>query len=169
MKTTIISLLLLGAVSMAAAQGILEFSVTLDGNHAVPPNATSLGGEGTFSLSPAFLFQGDVFIVNPLRGGNLTIYSSTAVDALGTAVFTLEPLPIIPPDPTGEAFRANRTLTATERGDLLAGNWWAVYTTPSLPGEMIRGQIVLVPEPSTWALLAAGGVVVGWYGRRKMG
>lgn len=164
MKTTIISLLVLGAVSMAAAQGTLEFSVTLDGNHAVPPNATRFGGEGAFSLSPTSVFQGNVFIGNELRGGDLTIYSSPSVDALGTAVFALEPYIVFPPDPTGIDFRANRSLTATERADLLAGNWWAVYT---FSGEMARGQITLVPEPSIWALLAAGGVVVWWYQRRK--
>mgnify|MGYP005865416123 CR=1 FL=1 len=158
---------LLTSCSHTAAQGTLAFQVRLDGEHAVPPNVTSLGGEGTFTLSPASLFHGDVAVVNPLRGGDLTIYSSTSVDTLGTAVFSLEPFIDDPPDPSGLSFLANRTLTASERSDLLAGNWWAVYTTPSFPGEMIRGQIQVVPEPSTGALIGAGVFLVWWHGRRK--
>jgi hypothetical protein len=170
MKTTIASLLALAAASVAVAQGTLEFTVSMDGTRALPPNATFWKGYGTFTLGSASVFQGDLFIEAANGQGSVTIYSSPSPDALGTAVFTLGAGPIhnpIPPlDPGGQDFSADRTLTPAERSDLLAGNWWALYSVPGSPESQLRGQIV-VPEPSTGALLATGAVAVWSYGRRK--
>jgi hypothetical protein len=167
---TILFSLLMGCAH-SPAQGTLEFTVTLDGNHAVPPNASPWQGTGTFTFSPALLFQGDVFVQADSGQGEVSIYSSPASDALGTVVFTLSPGPFEAPGPSGEpggrVFFANRTVSANERTDLLGGNWWAVYSVAGSPESQLRGQIQVVPEPSAWALMVLGGGLLASLKRKK--
>jgi hypothetical protein len=49
---------------------------------------------------------------------------------------------------------------------LESGSWYINIHSTAFPGGEIRGHI-LIPEPSTWALLAIGAAVVGWRLRRK--
>ncbi|MBM3884092.1 MAG: PEP-CTERM sorting domain-containing protein [Verrucomicrobia bacterium] len=167
---TILMSLLMGCTH-SSAQGTLEFTVTLDGNHSLPANASVWKGTGTFTFSSALLFQGDVFVQADSGQGGVSIYSSPASDALGAVVFTLSPGPFEAPGPSGEpggrVFFANRTLSANERTDLLGGNWWAVYSVAGSPESQLRGQIQVVPEPSAWALMVLGGGLLASLKRRK--
>lgn len=56
---------------------------------------------------------------------------------------------------------------AQQLSQLNSGQWYVnIHTTTFAPGE-IRGQITLVPEPSSAALLVLGGLCTGAYLRRK--
>jgi hypothetical protein len=46
------------------------------------------------------------------------------------------------------------------------GEWYINIHSSAFPGGEIRGHI-LIPEPSTWALLGLGAVVMGWRLRRR--
>src|SRR6266545_6169753 len=148
-KTLLAVLLLLIGCARTAAQDTLEFTVSLDGTEALPPNASFLTGEGSFTLNPGSLFQGGLFVERDSGQGNVTFYTSSSATALGTPVFSMTPGEWVPPiepiDHGGRDFFAGRTLSETERADLLAGHWWAVYITPSFPDGEIRGQVVAAP------------------------
>jgi hypothetical protein len=67
-----------------------------------------------------------------------------------------------PPPATGPAFDYEGAwqLTDSQIQDLLAGKWYAQVTYSN--GDIFRGQFVVVPEPSSAALLFSGMVVTGW-------
>src|SRR6266545_1463268 len=152
-KTLLAVLLLLIGCARTAAQDTLEFTVSLDGTEALPPNASFLTGEGSFTLNPGSLFQGGLFVERDSGQGNVTFYTSRSATALGTPVFSMTPGEWVPPiepiDHGGRDFFAGRTLSETECADLLAGHWWAVYITPSFPDGEIRGQVVAAPVITT--------------------
>jgi hypothetical protein len=50
-------------------------------------------------------------------------------------------------------------LTAGQIDELNAGLWYVNVTTGNYPDGEIRGQILSVPEPSTWALFGLGAMV----------
>ncbi len=50
----------------------------------------------------------------------------------------------------------NAILNAVQEADLLAGLWYLNLHTASSPGGEIRGQVNVVPEPTTLTLLAGG-------------
>ncbi len=54
---------------------------------------------------------------------------------------------------------------ADQIGQLEGGQWYINIHSDAFLGGEIRGQI-LIPEPSTWALLGLGATLVGWHLRR---
>jgi hypothetical protein len=59
-------------------------------------------------------------------------------------------------------------MSAQNIADLQAGRLYVnVHTSPSFPAGEVRGQIVAVPEPSTYALVAAAGTLGYAIRRRK--
>ena len=60
-------------------------------------------------------------------------------------------------------------LTLAQQLDQLNGEMWYIniHTAPTFGGGEIRGQIVPVPEPSTYALMGMGLAVLAWRLRRK--
>ena len=51
------------------------------------------------------------------------------------------------------------------------GNWYSTNPTPSSERFLIftpsTGALVIVPEPSTWAMTLASASFAGWMARRK--
>jgi hypothetical protein len=174
MKTSMITALLLALVTSglvtARAQGTLEFTVTLNGANEVPPNSSDILGSGSFSLNPGdILYYGVAFSVPAAELTDVTINGPAGAGSLAPVLFDLgAPGPYINPPPGFfSQVSGSVNLTGPQVNDLLAGLWYVNATSSTYPGGEIRGQIVLVPEPSTGALFGAGVFLFWWYGRRK--
>lgn len=155
--------LLLALVLLAvpvSAQTML-FSATLNGAQEVPPVATGGTGSGTLTLNTSTnawtltgSFSGltgtttDAHIHGPaapgVDGGVITGISFTSGATSGT-------------------FSGSGTFTPTQAGDLMAGLYYINIHTSAFGGGEIRGQLIPVPEPATYAaaigaltLVAAG-------------
>lgn len=68
---------------------------------------------------------------------------------------------------TSGRYTGTMTLTPAQVTDLQNGLHYFNIHSALNPGGEIRGQITLVPEPSTYALLALGGAVAYGIRRRK--
>ena len=148
----------------SAAQGTLSYEVTADSAHAIPPHSSTRVATGTFTLDSSLLFNGKVFMEDYLDVTSVTFFRSTSPSQVGTMLYDLTPGGIANPGPNGEPggrlFDFNQTLSSTEAADIEAGLWWVSVITPTFPNGEIRGQITVVPEPSTWALIGFGAVAV---------
>lgn len=57
---------------------------------------------------------------------------------------------------SGWLWSGTETLSPSQISDLESGKWYANILSTSFPGGELRGQILPVPEPSSFALLALG-------------
>ena len=58
-------------------------------------------------------------------------------------------------------------ISAAQATDLQSNLWYINLHTTAFPGGEIRGQVMVVPEPSTLALIGLAGVAVLKRGRRR--
>lgn len=68
---------------------------------------------------------------------------------------------------TNGGFSGSVTLAPGNVANLFAGQLYLNFHTARYPGGEIRGNIVAIPEPGTYALMLGGLVVVAAYVRRK--
>ena len=145
------------------AQGTFQFAVTMNGQQQVPPNSTSLDGFGQFTLNGS-TFSGGVLVrpsESPVTG--VRIHGPAAPGAEANSFYTLATGLWIAPDhitgdPGGQGYDANLIITEAQRAELMAGLWYINVTTEAFPEGEIRGQIILVPEPSTLAIVGGAGL-----------
>jgi hypothetical protein len=150
----LIGALLLGASASAA---ILTFQANLDGLQEVPPNAGPGFGQAVLTLDTV--------------SGLVTITSGTYQDLLGgaTAVTLNDAAPgfngpisfILTLDTPGAAtgtFSGGGIVTnpVTVVADMIATNTYINIRSQVFPGGEIRGQLYVVPEPSSLLLACAG-------------
>lgn len=85
------------------------------------------------------------------------------VISLGSTAGTIGGAVNLVPNPNGTTFSV-----AQQLADLNNGLWYLNIHNATFPGGEIRGQILLVPEPATWALGGLGllGLLV-WKRRKK--
>lgn len=163
MKAFASALLFLVASMGLHGQGTIEFTVALNGANQVPPNASPYTGSGSLSL------QGSV--LNYSIGLPAPFFIPTAARVHGPAlpgqnaapVFDLGPGTIFDPGPGtlgSLAYLGSQNLTQPQINDLLAGLWYVNLSSDTFPNGEIRGQITVVPEPSTLALLTLGGAAL---------
>lgn len=144
----------------AHGQGTLQFTAGLNGANIVPSPGGSGSGQGTFTLDGSLFAGGVTFALgNPPTG--TSIHGPALPGNNANALFDMRGPTFVAPDPVsgdpgGLFYDVNRTLTASEISDLSAGLWYVNVRSDSFPNGDIRGQIVLVPEPSTWALMGIG-------------
>jgi hypothetical protein len=158
MKTDFIkTLLLLLFFSLIDAQGqTLFFEVNLDSLHAVPPNQSSMSESGSFGLESGSRFSGRVFSRQFTSVTAISLFRSDTASVLGTKVVDLTPGGIIPGDgdASARAYTIDVQILQPQVDDLIAGRWWVNLSTAAFPNGEIRGQIIQVPEPSTYAMAA---------------
>jgi hypothetical protein len=126
---------------------LVTFQATLSGTQETPPNASPAHGWATATLNLSTLaFDFDMAfsgLVAPETASHIH------VGPIGTAGPVLLPLPL------GSPVEFNTTITAAQANDLLNGLWYANVHSTVYPGGEIRGQLLPVPEPSTYGLAAA--------------
>jgi hypothetical protein len=182
-----------GAVVAASARAAtISFDAVLLGAAESPPNASPGTGFAAVDFDTTANTMHVHFDFTGLLGTTTAshIHSATAVPLTGTAgvattvpTFTGFPLGVTSGtyDHTFDmtlassynpAFvTANGGTIASAEAALLAGMiaetaYLNIHTTVD-PGGEIRGFLVPVPEPSTWALLALGAATAGFVARRR--
>jgi CHRD domain/PEP-CTERM motif len=157
----------------ACAQETLEFTALLSGANETVPNGSVFIGFGNFSLDGNILsFDVSVEdtnqVVVPLDNGpsgltapfQITINGPAGAGQLGPLLpFSNFPTVTDSGGTGAEWIDQGEPLTQPEINQLLAGLWYVNVTTGNYPAGELRGQILPVPEPGTWALLGLGAMV----------
>lgn len=159
----IFTLAVLFSVSTASAQ--TTFQAFLTGLGENPPNASPATGIGTIVLNAA---QTQI-MVNESWSGLLSPATASHIHGpggAGTNAPVLFPFSSVPGATSGAIPTQTFSITPTQVGYLFAGYLYFNVHTSVFPGGEIRGQALLVPEPSSAALVIMGGVVP-WLVRRR--
>lgn len=171
MKTLVLLLTVCIGLVRASAQGTVEFFADLTGVQEVPPNNSANHASGTFHLRNDGFFEWGVALDAPWfedTGG--FVHGPAPRGVVAPPLFDLGNRFIVGPspgNPGGVVYGGNRTLTSSEVSDLLAGLWYVSITSDTYPNGEVRGQITVVPEPSTAGLLLAGTLLFWFCGRKK--
>jgi hypothetical protein len=153
--------------SLATARADQSFTIVMDGLQEVPPNASPGTGFGTaffdstaltISLSVSFSGLVSPTTVSHIHTGAVGFAGPVVVDT--TSIMT-------PGATSGTVSGGPLAISATHVANLLAGDTYLNIHTTAFPGGEIRGQLIVVPEPSTTALVGLGIVGLGWKLRRK--
>ncbi len=157
------SILLAFSIALPAAAVSIQLEATLDGAQASAGAGT--GSPGTGSATMTFETATNVFSWN-ITWQNL-ISDAAAAHFHGPAPPNANAavqvgIGIVSPD------IGNSILNAVQAADLLAGLWYInIHTLPNHPGGEIRGNVRVVPEPGTLALLGIGLIGMVLARRRK--
>lgn len=147
---TILAAGLLLLAPLASRAAIIPLAASLDGLQETPPVATPGYGSATLTFDT----------VSKLLSWNITyaalIGTITAAHfhgpaAPGVAAGVTVGIGALPSPMIGSA-----TLTAGQETELLAGLWYINIHSTYKPGGEIRGQVTVVPEPGTLALVGLG-------------
>jgi hypothetical protein len=165
MKKFIILAAIFGGMAVARAQ--TNFDANLDPFQEVPPHNTPGYGSADFTLSGTTLSV-DVstgIYADLLAGASTVRLQDAAVGVNGPTVgtFNLD----IPGNTSGTFSGSVTGLTAGQITDLQSGNFYVNITDPVYPSGEIRGQIEVVPEPATLALMGAGSLALLAMRRRQ--
>jgi hypothetical protein len=142
------------------------FEAFLSGLGENPPNASPATGFGTVIY--------DAGLTNITVDENWSGLTAPATAShihgpagVGTNAPVLFPLSGVPAATAGAIPEQTFSITAAQVADLFAGNLYMNVHTSTFPGGEIRGQLILVPEPSTALLVAFGLVGLGLKIRRR--
>jgi len=147
-------------------QGTLQFYTHLTGQNVFPPNESPFEGHGGFSLIGNSL-SGSVVFRNPPRLETGYIRGPASAGEVGEVIFDLgqaqDVSPNPPQDPYGYGWYYSEFILQQEQiSQLVSGRWYVEvdYSSAYYPAGRVRGQILLVPEPSTWILLLMSCVIL---------
>jgi len=166
MKTILGAMLVLGlGVGMGRAQGV--FGVSLSGGSEVPPSGSSSIGSGSFALSGdnlTFSITGLLLGTTPTDAG---VFGPATPSTDGPMIFDLGTPTVTPVGAQNLiSYTGIEALTPTQASQLEAGDDYVNIYTSGYPGGEIRGQITLLPEPSSVSLLLVGAGML-WRSRRS--
>jgi hypothetical protein len=154
------------ALSVETASAQWTFQATLNGAGEFPANGSTGTGFGTVILNAA---QTQI-TVNESWSGITT--PATASHIHGPAGFGTN-APIIfgftnvPPAISGSIPLQTFTINPTQVSYLFGGLLYMNVHDATFPGGEIRGQLLLVPEPSTLALVGLGSGAIAFRAYRK--
>jgi hypothetical protein len=154
-----LAVLLLGAgfLTSTARADILNFDVNLDPFQEAPPHNTPGYGSADLTLDTV---SGYVAVTNnsgiyaDLLAGAITVRIQDA--PIGSNGATIVSLTLDTPGNTSATFSGGGTITAGQVTDMINTNTYVNITDSVFPSGEIRGQIILVPEPTSAALVALG-------------
>lgn len=143
------------AFTLTAPTHAVSFFAKLEGAQEVPPVDTTAYGSATLSVdlvSRAFTLTGAIsnLVFTPTAAH---IHGPAAVGQNGPVLFPLG----FNAEPEGPLDAAG-VLSEEQLDWLFAGLLYVNVHTTEHPGGEIRGQLALVPEPGTYALLAGLGL-----------
>ena len=165
----VLAALVVGLVlsSTTAKANVWVLAGVLDGAQETPPNISPGQGYGTLTLDD---ITGQVIVTSGVFS-NLTVAANNAhIHGLappGTPAGVLIPLTFSAA--TSGTFSGAGILTAPQIAGMLAGQTYFNIHTPGIySGGEIRGQILVIPEPSTLTLVGLGvvGLAVRAWNRR---
>ncbi|HYG21412.1 MAG TPA: CHRD domain-containing protein [Verrucomicrobiae bacterium] len=192
MKKTLLSLSLVGCLISSAPAAVYQFTALLTGGNEIPANSSPGVGFALVHYDDVASTIEVHALFAALQGTTTAahIHAPTAAPFSGTAgVATTTPsFAGFPAGVTSGSFSNTLSLTAsgtynpafiTANGGTVAGaesalvaalfagrSYFNVHTT-AYPGGEIRGFFTLVPEPSSFALIATGAAAVAYKVRRK--
>jgi hypothetical protein len=135
------------------------FTVSLTGAGENPVNASTATGFGTVVLDAA---QTQITVDETWTGLSAP---ATASHIHGPGLFgvnapVLFPFSGVPSATSGSIPEQTFAINSTQVGYLFAGSLYMNVHDANFPGGEIRGQLTLVPEPSSLILLGLGGAVL---------
>ena len=151
----------LAMVPSGAGAAVIPLAASLDGLQEVPPVATPATGSATltFDTTTKLLSWNITYqdLIGTITAAHFHGPAAPGVGAGVTVGIGALPSPMI----------GSATLNATQESELLAGLWYINIHSTFKPGGEIRGQVVVVPEPGTLLMLAAGLAGLGVVSRRR--
>jgi hypothetical protein len=150
-----------------ASAAVLTFNVMLTGAQETPPTATPATGQATLTLEDAV----NVLLVNLTYSGlvspatNAHIHCCAPPTAAAPVVIPFIPAGFVTGSTSG-SFVGFFLLTPTEVGFVKSGQAYVNIHSDTYPGGEIRGNIAVIPEPATLALLPLALGLIVWR-RRK--
>ena len=168
MKRTMATLALAVGFSTGIASAQTTWHATLTGSQEVPVNLSTATGIGTLVLNAA---QTQITVDESWTGlaGPATVSHIHGPALPGFSASPIFTFTGVPSATSGAIPEQTFAITAAQVGFLTSGQlYFNVHDTVFGGGE-IRGQILPVPEPSTWALfgLSAAGLLWGLRRRTK--
>jgi hypothetical protein len=147
MKTFLIAVFAF-ALSHAAWGQLITFNTTLNGLQETPPTPSPALGTG----SATFDLNSRLFTLNFAFTGLVAPETEAHIHVGAPGM----PGPILFPLPLGTPVTFTTTLTSTQESQLLSDLWYVNVHSTVFPAGEIRGQLIAVPEPSTYAIAGAG-------------
>ena len=152
---------LVAALCTSIASAQTSFQAVLTGAGEFPANASTATGFGTVVLSA----DQSTITVNESWSGLSAPATASHIHgpaAPGANASVLFPFTGVPSATSGSIPQQSFSITPTQVGYLFAGTLYMNVHNVNFQGGEIRGQLVPVPEPSTFGLIAAG--IAGAFG-----
>lgn len=156
MKSLIAIFGLAAALGVGTASAQWTFNATLTGLGENPVNGSTATGFGTVVLNAA---QTQITVNESwagLTGGPATASHIHGPGGIGTNAPVLFPFSGVPAAISGTIPEQTFAITPTQVGYLFSGFLYMNVHNGQFGGGEIRGQLLLVPEPSTMTLLGLG-------------
>ncbi len=149
-----------------AGATIIPLQASLDGLQETPPVATPATGSASLTFNDVSkLLSWNISYQNLI--GTLSNAHFHGPAAVGVPAGVVLGIPLSPGGATSGSLVGSATLNATQETQLLAGLWYINVHSTFAPGGEIRGQVEVVPEPTTLALLGLGLAGLALSGRRR--